>query len=150
MLSFIQIHVCTCLNRIWANRQSAARSKERKMRYISELQNKVQNMQSEKASLSMQFALLQVISNLVFHSLHNPDVFLYRHFYFKSVYYREIPTVLHLKTLNSNYSCNHWNNKYTCKMVRIYIPLLTIYSRKRSIHSLRTISMHKVVDWSPE
>lgn len=45
--------------RIWANRQSAARSKERKMRYIGELQSKVQSMQAEKTSLSMQFNLLQ-------------------------------------------------------------------------------------------
>lgn len=45
--------------RIWANKQSAARSKERKMRYIGELQSKVQTMQTEKFSLSMQYNLLQ-------------------------------------------------------------------------------------------
>ncbi|KAH6778392.1 hypothetical protein C2S51_009704 [Perilla frutescens var. frutescens] len=49
--------------RIWANRQSAARSKERKMRYITELQSKVQTLQSEKAALSMQFALMQSDTN---------------------------------------------------------------------------------------
>ncbi|KAK4489104.1 hypothetical protein RD792_004898 [Penstemon davidsonii] len=45
--------------RIWANRQSAARSKERKMRYISELERKVQTLQTEATSLSAQFTLLQ-------------------------------------------------------------------------------------------
>ncbi|KAG6419874.1 hypothetical protein SASPL_116386 [Salvia splendens] len=49
--------------RIWANRQSAARSKERKMRYIAELQKKVQSLQTDKASLSMQFALMQENTN---------------------------------------------------------------------------------------
>ncbi|XP_057777794.1 probable transcription factor PosF21 isoform X2 [Salvia miltiorrhiza] len=49
--------------RIWANRQSAARSKERKMRYIAELQSKVQSLQTDKASSSMQFALMQEDTN---------------------------------------------------------------------------------------
>lgn len=48
-------------NRIWANRQSAARSKERKMRYIAELERKVHTLQTEAASLSAQLTLLQVI-----------------------------------------------------------------------------------------
>ncbi|OMP03944.1 hypothetical protein COLO4_10080 [Corchorus olitorius] len=47
--------------RIWANRQSAARSKERKMRYIAELERKVQTLQTEATSLSAQLALLQFI-----------------------------------------------------------------------------------------
>jgi len=46
--------------RIWANRQSAARSKERKMRYIGELELKVQTLQTEVTTLSAQLALLQV------------------------------------------------------------------------------------------
>ncbi|KAK8508988.1 hypothetical protein V6N13_130737 [Hibiscus sabdariffa] len=45
--------------RILANRQSAARSKERKMRYISELEHKVQILQTEATSLSAQITLLQ-------------------------------------------------------------------------------------------
>ncbi|WVZ65566.1 hypothetical protein U9M48_014907 [Paspalum notatum var. saurae] len=45
--------------RIWANRQSAARSKERKMRYIAELERKVQTLQTEATTLSAQLALLQ-------------------------------------------------------------------------------------------
>ncbi|GKD49963.1 probable transcription factor PosF21, partial [Tanacetum coccineum] len=45
--------------RIWANRQSAARSKERKMRYITELERKVQTLQTEATSLSAQLTLLQ-------------------------------------------------------------------------------------------
>ncbi|KAL3835070.1 hypothetical protein ACJIZ3_009806 [Penstemon smallii] len=49
--------------RIWANRQSAARSKERKMRYISELERKVQTLQTEATSLSAQFTLLQRDTN---------------------------------------------------------------------------------------
>ncbi|TKW05204.1 hypothetical protein SEVIR_7G160300v4 [Setaria viridis] len=45
--------------RILANRQSAARSKERKMRYIAELERKVQTLQSEATTLSAQLAMLQ-------------------------------------------------------------------------------------------
>ncbi|XP_068665298.1 probable transcription factor PosF21 [Aristolochia californica] len=45
--------------RIWANRQSAARSKERKMRYISELERKVQTLQNEATTLSAQLTMLQ-------------------------------------------------------------------------------------------
>ncbi|KAF8703575.1 hypothetical protein HU200_032390 [Digitaria exilis] len=45
--------------RILANRQSAARSKERKMRYIAELERKVQSLQSEATTLSAQLAMLQ-------------------------------------------------------------------------------------------
>ena len=46
--------------RILANRQSAARSKERKLRYISELEHKVQTLQNEATALSAQLTLLQV------------------------------------------------------------------------------------------
>ncbi|KAM5580488.1 putative transcription factor PosF21 [Rosa sericea] len=49
--------------RIWANRQSAARSKERKMRYIAELEQKVQTLQTEATSLSAQLTLLQRDTN---------------------------------------------------------------------------------------
>ncbi|KAI4334629.1 hypothetical protein L6164_019294 [Bauhinia variegata] len=49
--------------RIWANRQSAARSKERKMRYIAELERKVQTLQTEATSLSAQLILLQRDTN---------------------------------------------------------------------------------------
>lgn len=45
--------------RILANRQSAARSKERKMRYIAELERKVQTLQLEATTLSAQLAMLQ-------------------------------------------------------------------------------------------
>ncbi|KAI4316903.1 hypothetical protein L6164_024831 [Bauhinia variegata] len=45
--------------RILANRQSAARSKERKMRYIGELEHKVQTLQTETTTLSTQFTKLQ-------------------------------------------------------------------------------------------
>lgn len=45
--------------RILANRQSAARSKERKLRYISELEHKVQTLQTESSTLSSQIAILQ-------------------------------------------------------------------------------------------
>ncbi|KAF3488566.1 hypothetical protein F2Q69_00058044 [Brassica cretica] len=47
------------VKRILANRQSAARSKERKMRYIVELEHKVQTLQSEATTLSAQLTLLQ-------------------------------------------------------------------------------------------
>ncbi|KAL4569741.1 hypothetical protein LXL04_025383 [Taraxacum kok-saghyz] len=47
------------VKRILANRQSAARSKERKMRYITELENKVQTLQSETTMLSAQLTLFQ-------------------------------------------------------------------------------------------
>ncbi|XP_072969867.1 transcription factor VIP1-like [Typha angustifolia] len=45
--------------RILANRQSAARSKERKIRYTSELERKVQTLQTEATTLSAQVTLLQ-------------------------------------------------------------------------------------------
>ncbi|KAI3511401.1 hypothetical protein L1887_18554 [Cichorium endivia] len=45
--------------RIWANRQSAVRSKERKMRYIAELESQLQTLQTQATSLSAQLTLLQ-------------------------------------------------------------------------------------------
>ncbi|KAJ8478527.1 hypothetical protein OPV22_022254 [Ensete ventricosum] len=45
--------------RILANRQSAARSKERKVRYTNELERKVQTLQTEATTLSAQLTLLQ-------------------------------------------------------------------------------------------
>ncbi|KAE8728096.1 putative transcription factor PosF21 [Hibiscus syriacus] len=48
--------------RIWANRQSAARSKERKMRYIAELERKIQTLQTEATTVSAQLTLLQTDS----------------------------------------------------------------------------------------
>lgn len=45
---------------IWANKPSAARSIERKMRYVAELEHKVQTLQTEATSLSAQLTLLQV------------------------------------------------------------------------------------------
>ncbi|WOL13080.1 transcription factor RF2a [Canna indica] len=47
------------VKRILANRLSAARSKERKMRYISELEHKVQILQTEATTLSAQLTMLQ-------------------------------------------------------------------------------------------
>ncbi|CAN6881588.1 unnamed protein product [Brassica oleracea] len=47
------------VKRILANRQSAARSKERKMRYIVELEHKVHTLQTEATTLSAQLTLLQ-------------------------------------------------------------------------------------------
>ncbi|XP_077225384.1 putative transcription factor PosF21 [Tasmannia lanceolata] len=49
--------------RILANRQSAARSKERKMRYIAELERKVQTLQTETTTMSAQLTLLQRDTN---------------------------------------------------------------------------------------
>lgn len=51
--------------RILANRQSAARSKERKLHYISELEHKVQTLQAEATTLSAQVTILQVCANNV-------------------------------------------------------------------------------------
>lgn len=45
--------------RILANRQSAARSKERKTRYTGELERKVQTLQTEATTLSAQITILQ-------------------------------------------------------------------------------------------
>ncbi|KAF5725638.1 hypothetical protein HS088_TW23G00365 [Tripterygium wilfordii] len=45
--------------RILANRQSAARSKERKIKYANELERKVQTLQTEATTLSAQVTLLQ-------------------------------------------------------------------------------------------
>ncbi|XP_010525409.1 PREDICTED: transcription factor RF2b-like [Tarenaya hassleriana] len=49
--------------RIIANRQSAARSKERKARYILELERKVQTLQTEATTLSAQLSLFQRDTN---------------------------------------------------------------------------------------
>lgn len=49
--------------RILANRQSAARSKERKIKYTSELEKKVQTLQIEATTLSTQVTLLQRDTN---------------------------------------------------------------------------------------
>ncbi|KAK7280720.1 hypothetical protein RJT34_25787 [Clitoria ternatea] len=46
--------------RILANRLSAARSKEKKMRYITDLEHKVQTLQTETTRLSTQFTKLQM------------------------------------------------------------------------------------------
>jgi len=51
---------CCFVCRILANRQSAARSKERKIRYTSELDRKVQTLQTEATNLSAQLTMLQV------------------------------------------------------------------------------------------
>ncbi|GLU04544.1 hypothetical protein SLE2022_216830 [Rubroshorea leprosula] len=47
------------VKRILANRLSAARSKERKMLYIAELEHKVQTLQTEATTLSAQLTMLQ-------------------------------------------------------------------------------------------
>ena len=47
-------------NRILANRQSAARSKERKVRYTAELEERVRTLQKETDSLSAHLSKLQV------------------------------------------------------------------------------------------
>ncbi|KAL6906483.1 hypothetical protein ACP4OV_004084 [Aristida adscensionis] len=47
------------VKRVLANRQSAARSKERRMRYIAELEQKVHILQTEATTLSAQLTLLQ-------------------------------------------------------------------------------------------
>ncbi|XP_011044198.1 PREDICTED: transcription factor VIP1-like [Populus euphratica] len=49
--------------RILANRQSAARSKERKIKYTSELERKVQTLQTEATTLSAQLTMLQRDAN---------------------------------------------------------------------------------------
>ncbi|KAL8171926.1 hypothetical protein V2J09_023730 [Rumex salicifolius] len=49
--------------RILANRQSAARSKERKIHYTNELERKVQTLQTEATTLSAQVTLLQRDTN---------------------------------------------------------------------------------------
>ncbi|KAK1311290.1 Transcription factor VIP1 [Acorus calamus] len=49
--------------RILANRQSAARSKERKIRYTGELERKVHMLQTEATTLSAQLTLLQRDTN---------------------------------------------------------------------------------------
>lgn len=61
----IRVGICY---RILANRQSAARSKERKMRYIAELERKVQTLQTEATTLSAQLTMLQVF-HLFDHSI---------------------------------------------------------------------------------
>ncbi|KAF1893531.1 hypothetical protein Lal_00002020 [Lupinus albus] len=50
-------------DRILANRQSAARSKERKAGYVSELERKIQTLQTEATTLSAQLNLFQRDTN---------------------------------------------------------------------------------------
>ena len=52
------------VTRILANRQSAARSKERKVRYICELERRVQTLQVEACTLTAQITMLQVMIRL--------------------------------------------------------------------------------------
>lgn len=52
--------------RILANRQSAARSKQRKANYIVELERKVQTLQTEATTLSAQLTLFQVVISFFF------------------------------------------------------------------------------------
>jgi len=58
----------TCFYRSWiwfrilANRQSAARSKERKACYVVELERKIHTLQTEATTLSAQLNLFQVIT----------------------------------------------------------------------------------------
>ena len=56
----IPAHALVAKYRILANWQSAARSKERKARYILELERKVQTLQTEATTLSAQLTLYQV------------------------------------------------------------------------------------------
>lgn len=57
----IDLFILLCmLFRILANRQSAARSKERKLKYIAELEQKIQKLQTESTSLSAQLTTMQV------------------------------------------------------------------------------------------
>lgn len=104
--------LCCALYRIWANRQSAARSKERKMRYIAELERKVQTLQTEATSLSAQLTLLQVDCHIVYRAC--LIVFLDAHFIFSYhlnfrillcftdclLIIRETQTVFLLRTMN--------------------------------------------------
>lgn len=46
--------------RIVANRESAARSKERKNRYVSEMEKKLQDLQMQSANLSQRLLILKV------------------------------------------------------------------------------------------
>lgn len=73
VLSYIYLNSC----RILANRQSAARSKERKARYISDLERKVQGLQIELATLSAQLSLLQVCDCLWFHEFQRSVFFIH-------------------------------------------------------------------------
>ncbi|MQL98035.1 hypothetical protein Taro_030730 [Colocasia esculenta] len=57
--SFMSQSFGLCCCRILANRQSAARSKERKIRYTGELERKVQTLQTEATTLSAQLTMLQ-------------------------------------------------------------------------------------------
>lgn len=138
-------------NRIWANRQSAARSKERKMRYIAELERKVQTLQTEATSLSAQLTLLQVHEYIAAHNLIydwmcpvlvgvSVSFLFVLHYLMSSIPYhtslygcfrnisfvvfvlsREIRMVWLLRTVNWNCDCKQWNNRFTCKMVSIYL-----------------------------
>lgn len=83
--------------RVLANRQSAARSKERKAHYILELERKVQSLQNEVTTLSAQLTLFQMASWTSEHEMTFIDVMIE---YVK----RGDPA--------SNFSCKTWNGIY--------------------------------------
>jgi Basic region leucine zipper len=56
LINFTSLVIC----RILANRQSAARSKEKRMRYVMELEHKVNIMQRKNSALSAQLTIMQV------------------------------------------------------------------------------------------
>ncbi|GJN07942.1 hypothetical protein PR202_ga25819 [Eleusine coracana subsp. coracana] len=60
--------------RILANRQSAARSKERKARYITELERKVQTLQTEATTLSAQPRYFSSMDRTVAHAVINLSI----------------------------------------------------------------------------
>jgi len=76
-ISIINLTSIVVMCRILANRQSAARSKERKARYIQELERKVQTLQTEATTLSAQLTLYQVCFNLVYLWHNKPESPLY-------------------------------------------------------------------------
>lgn len=62
---FLNIPFGTLYYRLLSNRPSAARPREKKMRYIADLERAVRMLQTEAASLSLQLTTLQVKFHLI-------------------------------------------------------------------------------------
>jgi len=114
--------------RIIANRQSAARSKERKARYITELERKVQTLQTEATTLSAQLTLFQVrliflfvsctavLCSLHLVSVHNDISIL-------SMVCNQLHTIVHTCNLyESNSNC--FTNHHFTSQNRIFLELM--------------------------
>ncbi|KAG6436656.1 hypothetical protein SASPL_101558 [Salvia splendens] len=151
--------------RIWANRQSAARSKERKMRYIAELERKVQTLQTETTSLSAQLTLLQRDTNGL--TAENSELKLHLHTMEQQVHLQDAlndalkEEIQHLKVLTgqptpnggtmmnfpASYGANQQyfsnNNSMNTMLTAQQLQQLQLHSQKQQQHQFQQRQPHQ-------